>query len=55
MLAAALAEPMAAKQPKELTIHGHTRVDEYYWWVLFLLHHNSLLAGLKRGAVCKVS
>ncbi len=24
-------EPMAAKKPHELTIHGDTRVDEYYW------------------------
>jgi len=23
--------PMAKKVPKELTIHGHTRVDNYYW------------------------
>ncbi len=23
--------PIAAKKPKELTIHGHTRVDEYFW------------------------
>ncbi len=23
--------PVAAKKPKELTIHGHTRVDNYYW------------------------
>ena len=24
-------EPMPAKRPFELTIHGETRVDEYYW------------------------
>ncbi|NIP17140.1 MAG: prolyl oligopeptidase family serine peptidase [Xanthomonadales bacterium] len=24
-------EPMPEKRPHELTIHGHTRVDEYYW------------------------
>ena len=24
-------EPVAAVRPHELTIHGHTRVDEYYW------------------------
>jgi oligopeptidase B len=23
--------PIAAKKPKELAIHGHTRVDEYFW------------------------
>ncbi len=23
--------PIAAKKPKELTMHGHTRVDEYFW------------------------
>ena len=23
--------PRAAKKPKELTIHGDTRVDNYYW------------------------
>ena len=23
--------PVAAKKPKELTIHGHTRTDDYYW------------------------
>ncbi|MBN2347037.1 MAG: oligopeptidase B, partial [Candidatus Aminicenantes bacterium] len=23
--------PLAKKVPKKLTIHGHTRVDEYYW------------------------
>lgn len=25
------APPVAVKKPKELTAHGHTRVDEYYW------------------------
>jgi oligopeptidase B len=24
-------EPMPAKRPHEMTIHDHTRVDEYYW------------------------
>jgi oligopeptidase B len=23
--------PVAAKKPKEMTMHGHTRVDNYYW------------------------
>jgi len=23
--------PVAAKKPKEMTIHGHTRIDNYYW------------------------
>jgi len=23
--------PVATKKPKELTMHGHTRVDDYYW------------------------
>ena len=23
--------PVAEKKPKELTIHGHTRMDDYYW------------------------
>ncbi len=23
--------PIAAKKPKELTIHGHTRIDNYFW------------------------
>ena len=23
--------PVAAKKPKELTIHGDTRIDNYYW------------------------
>ena len=23
--------PIASKTPKELTIHNHTRVDNYYW------------------------
>lgn len=23
--------PIAAKKPHEMTIHGHTRIDEYYW------------------------
>ncbi|MEN8157640.1 MAG: S9 family peptidase [Bacteroidota bacterium] len=23
--------PVAAKKPKELSIHGHTRTDDYYW------------------------
>ncbi len=27
----AIAPPSAAQQPKELTIHGDTRIDEYYW------------------------
>ena len=27
----ALKQPMAAKRPHEMTLHGHTRVDEYYW------------------------
>lgn len=26
--------PQAARKPKELTIHGHTRVDDYYWMKL---------------------
>ena len=26
-----LAAPIAAAKPKELTIHGHTRTDNYYW------------------------
>lgn len=26
--------PIAEKQPKELTIHGHTRIDDYYWMML---------------------
>jgi oligopeptidase B len=26
-----LAPPVAAKKPKEITAHGHTRIDEYYW------------------------
>lgn len=25
------APPKAAKKPKELTAHGHTRIDEYHW------------------------
>jgi oligopeptidase B len=24
-------QPVAAKKPKELTLHGHTRTDPYYW------------------------
>lgn len=28
---AALPAPDAARKPKELSIHGHTRIDEYYW------------------------
>ena len=27
----ALAAPTAEKQPKELTIHNHTRIDDYFW------------------------
>ena len=23
--------PTAEKIPKEMTIHGHTRIDDYYW------------------------
>ncbi|MFO7933547.1 MAG: hypothetical protein R6U78_05645, partial [Bacteroidales bacterium] len=23
--------PIAEKRPRELTIHGHTRIDPYYW------------------------
>jgi oligopeptidase B len=26
-----VAEPMPEKRPHPMTIHGHTRVDEYYW------------------------
>ena len=26
-----LEEPMAEKRPVELTQHGHTRIDEYFW------------------------
>ena len=26
-----VAPPKAQKQPKELTEHGHTRIDDYYW------------------------
>jgi len=26
-----MSEPMPAKRPHEMTLHGHTRVDEYYW------------------------
>jgi oligopeptidase B len=28
---AQVAEPMPEKKPHEMTIHGHTRVDEYHW------------------------
>ena len=24
-------EPVADKKPKQLTIHGHTRMDDYFW------------------------
>lgn len=24
-------QPIANKQPKELTLHGHTRIDDYFW------------------------
>ena len=24
-------EPIAKKQKKELTVNGHTRIDNYYW------------------------
>ena len=27
----AMEQPVAAKRPYEMTLHGHTRVDEYYW------------------------
>ncbi|MFQ6037638.1 MAG: hypothetical protein ACE5LV_03365 [Candidatus Aminicenantales bacterium] len=27
----AITPPVAKKIPKELTIHGHTRIDNYYW------------------------
>lgn len=30
-LADSLAAPTAAKNPRELTIHGDTRIDNYYW------------------------
>lgn len=30
-LAQAPAPPVARRQPQELTSHGHTRVDDYYW------------------------
>ena len=23
--------PIAAIKPKELTLHGHTRIDNYFW------------------------
>jgi len=26
-----MVQPMPEKRPHELTLHGHTRVDEYYW------------------------
>jgi oligopeptidase B len=26
-----LDQPMAEKRPHEMTLHGHTRVDDYYW------------------------
>lgn len=26
-----LEQPMAVKKPHEMTLHGHTRTDEYYW------------------------
>jgi oligopeptidase B len=26
-----MSEPMVEKRPHEMTMHGHTRVDEYYW------------------------
>ncbi len=26
-----MVQPMPEKRPQELTLHGHTRVDEYYW------------------------
>jgi oligopeptidase B len=26
-----LEQPMPEKRPHEMTVHGHTRVDEYYW------------------------
>ena len=29
--AAPVGEPMLEKRPHEMTLHGHTRVDEYYW------------------------
>ena len=28
---APVGEPMLEKRPHEMTLHGHTRVDEYYW------------------------
>ena len=31
MNATALAPPVAAKKPFEITTHGHTRTDEYHW------------------------
>jgi oligopeptidase B len=30
-LSTTVEEPMAAKRPHEMTLHGHTRVDEYFW------------------------
>ena len=27
----AVEEPMPAKRPHEMTLHGHTRIDEYFW------------------------
>jgi oligopeptidase B len=27
----AFAPPIAKKMPKELSLHGHTRIDDYYW------------------------
>ena len=28
---AEVGEPMLEKRPHEMTLHGHTRIDEYYW------------------------
>ena len=28
---AEVGEPMLEKRPHEMTLHGHTRNDEYYW------------------------
>ena len=30
-VSATVEQPMPAKRPHEMTLHGHTRVDEYFW------------------------
>ena len=51
--------PVAVKKPQELTLHGETRIDDYYWLkerenpevIAYLEAENSYREGMMKGTV----